>query len=147
MKKLLVGAVLLVCAGFVAFFVKDMIDRQHPEYAVTQLTVTADTKDVAVIVAGFDWAFPFGGRAKREAADIVEQYPVPSVLLGGEKLELIFSQPIISLSVRRSESYSYALSDIGGDLTVPFENGAYLYEVNASFEQGSVLYYFYILVE
>ena len=146
-KKLLLGIALLAAAGGVAFCVKEAVDVRYPEYAVAKLTVSADVTDVPVTVAGFDWRFPLGGRAMRTAQSVSDLNPAPVELLGGETLSLAFSQPIRSLEVRRSASYSYSFYDIEGDLTVPYDSGAYLYEVKAGFESGEVLYYFYIVVQ
>lgn len=147
MKKIALALVLFVCAGFIAFYTKDVIDRQYPEYAVAKLTVSADATDVPVVVSGFEWSFVFGGTAAKSSPDVAELAVTPVSVLGGETLSLVFSQPLKTLEVKRSESYSYTFSDIQGDLKVPFEAGGYMYEVNASFERGNVKYYFYIVVE
>ncbi len=146
-RKLLLGLALLALAGAAAFCVKELIDVRYPEYAVARLTVTADTAEVPVTIAGFDWDFALGGEAHRPAPDVGEIYPAPASLLGGETLSLVFSQPTLAIEVKRSESYSYSFYDINGDLTVPYDKGAYLYEVSAEYRQGRVLYYFYIMVE
>ncbi|MDO4566646.1 MAG: hypothetical protein Q4B42_04885 [Oscillospiraceae bacterium] len=146
-KKTIIALLLLIAAGGLSFAVKELIDVNNPEYAVAKLTVTADSEEVPVIISAFDWSFSFGASASREAPDVSEINPAPALLLGGESLELSFSQPLLALEVLRSESYSYSFFDINGDLTVPYEKGAYLYRVNAAFERGEAQYYFYIVVE
>ena len=146
-RKYIIGIVLLALAGAAAFCVKELIDVRHPEYAVARLTVTADTAEVPVTIAGFDWDFALGGEAHRPAPDVGEIYPAPASLLGGETLSLLFSQPTLAVEVKRTESYSYSFYDINGDLAVPYDKGGYLYEVSAEYRQGKVLYYFYIVVE
>ena len=147
MKKILLSLVLLAAAGFSAFLVKDAIDRRSPDYAVAKLTVTADSVEVPVTVAEYDWSFAFGGSAIREAPSILDLGLSPMPLLGGERLEIKFSQHADSFALERSGNYDYNFEPIEGDLTVPFESGGYLYRVTAQFPSGRAVYYFYVAVQ
>lgn len=146
-KKFLLGIVLLAAAAFIAFCVKETMDLSHPEYAVARLNVTADTQEIPVTIAAYDWSFFFKSKNVTAARDVVD-ITLPSVeLLGGERLELDFSLQPESVEIKRSESYSYSFLDAAGDLTVPYSSGAYIYQVDAVFNRGTARYYFYIIVQ
>lgn len=147
LKKILLGAVLIALAGFAAFCVKEAMDLRHPEYAVARLEVTADSEPVDVTIAGFNWSFFFSNKNARQMQDVALMSVPSTELLGGETLELKFSLAPESYEIKRSESYSYSFIDIGGDLTVPYSSGAYLYQVDAVFDRGTARYYFYIIVQ
>lgn len=148
LKKVIASLLLLACAGALAFLVKDAIDVRNPEQAVAKMTVTADTLELPVAVAGFQWEFLFGRRACKKPMPVFEikLEPAPGELLGGERLELVFSQPAKKIVIKQSKNYSYDFFEVDGDLTVPFESGIYVYKVEAEFESGRVLYYFYAAV-
>ncbi len=146
MKKLLISIILLAVAGFLAFFIKDYIDRQNPDYAVAGLTVTADINTVSAMKAGYDWTFAFGENVKKETPSVVDLSIAPTELIGGEMLELNFSINPISYTVFRSGSYNYQFEELSPPFEVTYDKGAYIYMVDAIFPQGQVEYYFYILV-
>ncbi len=146
MKKFIAAILLLVLAAGAAVLVKDALDVRNPDYAVAKLTVTADSVELPVSVAGYQWSFLFDRQTAKKPAPVIEQNLSAVTLLGGEKLELNFSQPVLSYTVRQSQNYSYEFFDLEGEITVPFEPGGYIYEVRAEFEHGWVLYYFYIVV-
>ncbi|NLC78720.1 MAG: hypothetical protein GX683_03215 [Ruminococcaceae bacterium] len=145
MKKIIIALVLFAAAGALAFVLKDYIDRTNPDYAIPQISVTADSSEVATVVSGYSWQFAFGEPVVHEETPVTELSVVTTELLGGENLGIVFSQPTKSYTVRRSESFSYDFSPTE-DMEVPFESGGYLYEVVATFESGTVQYYFYIVV-
>lgn len=147
MKRVLLSLVLLAAAGFSAFFVKDAMDRRHPDYAVAKLTVTADSVELPVMVAEYDWSFAFGASAKKETASIIDLGLSPMMLLGGERLELDFSQAADSVTVERSGNYDYNFAPAEGALSVPFESGGYVYRITAEFPSGHAVYYFYVVVQ
>ncbi len=146
MKKIIAAIVLFAFAGVIAFYLKDYIDRQNPDYAIPKMTVTADSKEIPSVVSGYSWSFRFGDKVIKEETPIVELSLERAILLGGEKLDISFSQPVNSIKVRISDSYSYEMHD-AEELVVPYESGGYIYEVYADFESGAVLYYFYVVIE
>lgn len=146
LKKILASIVLFAAAAVAAILVKDAIDVRHPNNAVAKLTVTADSVQLPVTVAGYQWSFLFDRQTAKIPTPAIDQEPTPTALLGGERLDLSFSQPAVSYTVRQSQSNSYDFFELDGEISVPFEPGGYLYEVRAEFEAGWVLYYFYIAV-
>lgn len=147
MKKILASIVLLVGAAFAAILVKDAIDVRHPNNAVAKLTVTADSVELPVTVAGYQWSFLFDRQTAKIPTPAVDQEPTPVTLLGGERLEFTFSQPVVSYTVKQSMSSTYEFFELETEeISVPFEPGGYMYEIRAEFESGWVLYYFYIAI-
>ena len=146
MKKIIASIVLLFIAAAAAVLVKDAIDVRNPDYAVAKLTVTADSVELPVTVAGYQWSFLFDRQTAKTPEPVFEQEPIPTSLLGGERLELEFSQPALRCTVRQSQSYTYDFFALEGVIHVPFEPGGYMYEVRAEYEDGWVLYYFYVVV-
>lgn len=147
MKKLLLSLFLFAAAAASALLVKDAIDRRHPDYAVAKLTVTADSVEVPVLVAEYEWRFAFGNTATRQSPSIAELGLTPMPLLGGEQLELSFSQPVKSMTIERSGNYDYSFSVADGALAAPYESGGYIYRITAGFDSGSAVYYFYIVIQ
>ncbi len=146
-KKLIIALLLLCAAGFTAFWVKDMLDRENPEYAIPKVTVTADGQEIPVTISGYKWNFTFGGVFKKISPSVYDIAQVSVSLKGGESLETLFSQDVKKLNISRSASYSYNFSPTENDMTVPYEKGAYLYDMYAVFDNGSMQCYFYIIVE
>ena len=146
-KKIIASLVLLCVVGFIAYCVKDVIDRQYPDYARPKVTVTADGQDIPVTVAGYQWDFALGGTYHKEPPIVYDiKQTAVETLRGGERLEITFSQPVRELTVNRSESYSYNFSPTEDDMIVPYESGGYLYELDAVFDNGWIKCYFYIII-
>ena len=146
MKKIIASILLLAVAAVAAVLVKDALDVRHPDYAVAKLTVTADSVELPVLVAGYQWQFLFDQQTAKKPQPVIELSIPPASLMGGEQLELNFSQTALSYTVRQSRNYSYEFFESEEQLIVPFEPGGYIYEVRAEYERGWVLYYFYIVV-
>lgn len=145
MKKVVLAILLFALAGAVTFVLKDYIDRKNPDYAIPQIVVTADSSEVSTVVSGYSWKFAFGEPVVREETPVTELSVAATELLGGEKLNISFSQPTKNFTVRRSGSFSYDFSSTE-DMSVPYDSGGYLYEVVAAYESGTVQYYFYVVV-
>lgn len=147
LKKLIIGVLLIAISGFAAYYVKDYLDRQDPQYAIPQITVKADLQPVPAVVGGYDWQFAFGERVESLPDSIFDIVFEEIHLKGGEELSIDFSVDPVSYSIKRSDAYSYHFFEIPIEgVSVPFESGGYTYEVVASFEDGTALYYFYIVV-
>ncbi len=145
-KKAILTVVLLCLSAVAAYYVKDLLDRQNPDNARPRIEVTADGRDVPVTVSGYHWDFISGGSYEKTPPSVYDIAPVPHTLLGGEVIDISFSQPVKEITVRRSASYSYDFTQEADVITVPFENGGYIYEVRAEFSKGWMLCYFYIIV-
>ncbi|MEA5051579.1 MAG: hypothetical protein VB021_08955 [Oscillospiraceae bacterium] len=137
---------LFAVAGAAAFYLKDAIDRANPDYAVPQITVTADSKPVATLTDAYSWSFYVGGDVIREETPVPDLSLTPVTMLGGETLDISFSQPALETKLTRTDSYTYTFKKTQ-DAAVPFESGVYIYNVFARFERGAVSYYFCIVVE
>ncbi len=146
LKKIIASIVLLAMAAGAAMLVKDWLDVRRPDYAVAKLTVAADSVELPVTVAGYQWRFLFDRQTAKTPAAVIDQELTPTELLGGERLELTFSQPVSSYTIRQSKSYSYEFFELEGEINVPFETGGYIYEIRAEYERGWALYYLYIVV-
>ena len=152
-KRLLLGAVLIAVAVFISLFLKDLIDRQSPDYAIPQLTVTADGQKMNIYLSNYYWKFPFGHEKDKiepeiddGAVSVLDEGIVPAnILHGGEELRYEFSQQESLRYIDRSDVYStisFHLAD--NEKYAPNEPGAYYYKVAAEFERGRVEYYFRI---
>lgn len=152
-KRILLGIVLIALAVFVSLYLKDFIDRQSPDYAIPQLTVTADGQKLNLYLSNYYWKFPFGSEAEKiepeidnGAVSVLDEGIVQAnILHGGEELKYEFSQQESLRYIDRSESYStvsFKLAD--NERYAPNEPGAYYYKVSAEFERGRVEYYFRI---
>lgn len=149
MKKFIAAVMLLVLSGVAAFYLKDYIDSNNPQYAIPRLSVSVDTQEVSTQLAGCEWRFRNGRRYYQEIT--LHYYVEPTAIhaLGGEQIvvDLSIANPEI-LNISRSDGpYSLNMIPTRGDLTVPFESGEYLYEVHAVYEQGFVIYYFRVRVQ
>ncbi|MEA4912568.1 MAG: hypothetical protein VB092_08185 [Oscillospiraceae bacterium] len=144
-RKCIVALLLLAFAGGTAFYLKDLIDRANPDYAIPQITVTADSKAVPTITDAYSWSFYVGEDVIREETPVPDLALTAADMLGGEALDIIFSQPALETKITRTDSYTYTFQRVT-DLTVPFESGFYIYNVFARFERGAVSYYFCVSV-
>ncbi len=145
-KKCILALVLFAFVGGAAFFIKDLIDRANPAYAIPQITVTADSRALETFADAYSWRFYIGGDVIREETPVADLSFAPVPLLGGETIAIGFSQPALETKLTRTDSYSYNFQKTD-ELTVPYENGVYIYNVFARFERGAVSYYFCIVVE
>lgn len=148
MKKVIIAVVLLALAGFAAFAVKDLLDARAPINAVPQLVVTADSQEEPIEnrIAAYVWNLALSGELSQNEKPVYELGLAPAQLMGGERLSLDFSRAPDSVAVSMArDSYSFYPVEEEA-LAVPFEPGAYIYQVYAKFPSGNVLYYFYITV-
>ena len=150
-KRLVIGILAITASAFIALWVKDLVDRSMPEYAVPKISVTADEQRLDAKLYGYYWTF-YMGEAVEVVAPIVsdiydKDMPPISHLKGGEELKIDFSQTPEYKHVNRGESYTYIFSPAENETHVPYEPGSYIYEVLAGFERGTVTYYFIINVE
>lgn len=152
-KRILLGIVLIAAAGFIAFYLKDYMDRKNPDYAIPKLHVTADGQELDVYISSYYWRFAFGHEAQLiepeidgGAVRILDEGVVqPNILHGGEELSYNFTQKEKARFIDRSEAYSTVDFHLADDeTTVTHKPGAYYYKVTAEFERGRVLYYFRI---
>ena len=145
--KILLGLVLIAAAGFLAFYVKDIMDSKEPLYNIAQISVYADSQQVETMVGSYSWQFTFEEKAEHTLASLNDTDFPETRLIGGEQIDVTFSVEPIRYEVRRSDAYSYQFMNEDEErLIVPYEPGGYLYEVSAEFPQGIVVYYFYIVI-
>ena len=66
--------------------------------------------------------------------------------MGGEKLEIKYSQPTDLVRIYRTLPYTYDFIVAEDELVVPYEAGGYIYQVYAQFPRGYEVILFYIVV-
>ena len=152
-KRVLLGFAFISIAVIVALYLKDVLDRQNPDYAIPQLRVTADGQELDLYLSNYYWKFDFGSEAVKlepeidgGAVSVLDEGIVQAnILHGGEELKYEFSQEESLRYIDRSEAYStvsFQLAD--NERYAPNEPGAYYYRVAAEFDKGRVEYYFRI---
>lgn len=146
MKKILIGAALLIVAAISALTIKDLIDLKNPLYVVPQITVYADETEIPTVLAGYSWRFAFDNETSELPGSVTEMAFAETQLLGGEKLDIEFTRKPKAVMISRSDPYSYHFNQADDEATVPFEQGGYIYKVYAVFDKGTALYFFYVLV-
>ena len=94
------------------------------------------------------WSFLNGETYVVQPPDNLYDVSLPhNAVLGGEQLEIQFSQKVQVLRIYRSEPYSYNFIMAEEDLVIPYDKGGYIYQVYAQFERGYEMIYFYVVVE
>ena len=147
-KKVLFALLAFVAAAAAGYFIKESIDSRYPEYALPQITATADGEELVCVLDACSWTFLTGDTYNYGASqNIFELELAKNELMGGEALNISFSQQPEAVTVSRSERYSYEFRPCEGPLTVPYEEGGYLYEIWADYSRGYELFYLYIVVQ
>jgi len=150
-KRVILGAFLISLSVFVSLYLKEYMDRKNPDYAIPQLTVTADGQVLDLYLSNYYWRLNFGKEVEKlepeidgGAVRILDEGIVQkNTLHGGEELKYEFSQQESIRYIDRSEAYStvsFLLAD--NERYAPSEPGVYYYRVSAEFERGRVEYYF-----
>jgi len=145
-KKVLLAMVLFAAAGFIAFCVKDVVDYSNPEYAIPQVSVKADITEIPIVMGSYYWRFAFGSEIRKSEHELLSVEFMSTNLLGGEHLNITFSVEPKNVYVRRSAAYSYVFSTVETDSFIPYERGGYIYDVTATFDSGTMEFYFYVVV-
>ena len=57
LRKVILAVLCFILAGFVSFWIKELIDARNPGYAVPRVTVTADGKPVSAALSECSWSF------------------------------------------------------------------------------------------
>ena len=156
LAKILLGAVLVCIAGGISLLLKDALDTKSPTSAVPILTVESNGSPISqdsICTAEYQWNF------WTSVEKMVNNYSITDIkddilttnVLPGMEMELHFSRDPISVTVSRavsldSNEFTEVEPDKNGCIYTPPVAGTYIYRVEASFDRGSVMYYFGITV-
>lgn len=147
-KKVVIGILCFIVAGFVAFWIKELIDSRYPAYAIPQVTVTADGIPIEGTMSECSWSFLTQETYSVEFSGNLFDMDIPrNTVMGGERLEIVFSQPTEKIRVFRTKPYTYDFIVADDELQIPFDQGGYIYQVYAQFSRGYEVVFFYIVVE
>lgn len=147
-RKIIIAILCFAIAGYISYWIKEIIDTRYPEYALPTVKVTADGQPLEVSMSDCSWSFLNGETYVVQPPDNLYDVSLPhNAVLGGEQLEIQFSQKVQVLRIYRSEPYSYNFIMAEEDLVIPYDKGGYIYQVYAQFERGYEMIYFYVVVE
>ena len=147
-RKIIIGILCFVLAGFIAFWIKELIDSKYPAYAVPEVTVTVDGIPIQCTMSECSWSFLTQETYNVEFSGNLFDMDIPrNSVMGGEKLDIKFSQTAENVRIYRTKPYTYDFIVADGELQVPFERGGYIYQVYAQFKRGYEVIFFYIVVE
>ncbi len=158
LRKLVVGAVLLLVAAAITMFIKESLDTQNPESALPILTVEYNGAAVPpnqegfLYRAGYEWSF--FTTVERRAPQLAENdLPlIPLDVSPQAEMKLLFSKEPSSLKVLRASGTGSTefleLTDASdGTFNTPASSGVYVYKVLAEWStRGYIQYYFSLQV-
>jgi len=156
-KKLMLGGMLILLAAAVSLLIKEALDTKAPASAVPTLTVECNGAPLSsdcVFPAAYEWNFLTGPERQtmpNYIPEVILDQAIPASVLPQLPLRFVFSQDTISVSISRSAlqgagDFIAQQPDREGRLFTPTEAGQYIYKIEASFNRGSVVYYFVINV-
>ncbi|MBR3354255.1 MAG: hypothetical protein IKG47_02670 [Oscillospiraceae bacterium] len=147
-RKIIIGLLCFVLAGFIAFWIKELIDSRYPAYAIPEVHVTVDGVPIDCTMSECSWSFLTQDTYNVEFSGNLFDMDIPrNSVMGGEKLEISFSQPTDNMRVFRTKPYTYDFIVADDEMQIPFERGGYIYQVFAQFKRGYEVVFFYIVVE
>lgn len=146
-RKVILAVLCFILAGFVSFWIKELIDARNPSYAVPRVTVTADGRPVSAALSECSWSFLTQETYTVDYSGNLFDMDIPrNDCMGGEKLEIQYSQPTDLIRIYRTLPYTYDFIVAEDELIVPYEAGGYIYQVYAQFPRGYEVILFYIVV-
>ena len=154
LRKLLLGAVLLLVAAAITMFIKESLDTQNPESALPILTIEYNGTEVPpsqegfLYRAGYEWSF--FTTVERRAPQLAENdLPlIPLDVSPQAELELRFLKEPSSIKVLRASGTGSTefleLTDASdGTFNTPTTSGVYVYKILAEWStRGYIQYYF-----
>ena len=154
LRKLLLGAVLLLVAAAITMFIKESLDTQNPESALPILTIEYNGTEVPpsqegfLYRAGYEWSF--FTTVERRAPQLAENdLPlIPLDVSPQAELELRLSKEPSSIKVLRASGTGSTefleLTDASdGTFNTPTTSGVYVYKIRAEWStRGYIQYYF-----
>ncbi|WP_367924423.1 hypothetical protein [uncultured Ruthenibacterium sp.] len=158
LRKLLIGAILLVIAAAITMFIKESLDTQDPESALPILSIEYNGTQIPpsqegfLYRAGYEWNF--FTTVERRAPQLAENdLPlVPLDVSSQAELKLLFSKEPSGLKVLRASGTSSTefleLTDASdGTFNTPATPGTYVYKILAEWgNRGYIQYYFSLQV-
>ncbi len=147
-RKIILAVLCFILAGFISFWIKELIDARNPAYAVPEVHVTADGKQISATMSECSWSFLTKETYNVEYSGNLFDMDIPrNDLMGGEQLEISFSQPAELIRIYRTRPYTYDFNVEDDGLIVPYEEGGYIYQAYAQFDRGYEVILFYIVVD
>ena len=155
-RKLIIGLVLVVIAAAVSLFIKDALDTKEPTSALPILSVRCNGAPISsdsVYMAEYQWNFwtSVERMVSTYSSSNVRDQIIATNVLPNLPISIEYSRDAISTTVSRAVSVDSAdfmivEPDQNGNIYTPPIPGNYIYKVEASFDRGSVIYYFAISV-
>lgn len=157
-RKLLIGAALLLVAVCVTVFIQENMAVQSPEHSLPTITITMDQNSTfsesSIFRAGYEWNF-LTTTAKHTppySTEDILQAAAPVLLEPRTYLDISFSIEPKKVRISRADGKSpnafMELVDAGtGPLVMPATPGFYLYQLQVDFGwRGSIVYFFTVQV-
>lgn len=145
--KVILGAALIVLAGFAAFAIKDLLAYQNPQAALPICRIQYNGSQLPEknwAMGAYTWRFLTRTRDWEApgAAEKIEAAPVNA----NAPLEISFSFEPDSLLVSRSKDGG-EYTEVLGDLHTPVEAGEYTYRITGDWgSRRTIDYYFKVRV-
>ena len=155
-EKITVGLVLVFISAGISLFIKDALDTKTPTSALPILTVKCNSVPIAsdsVYMAEYQWNFwtSVERMVNNYSPSDTKEQVVATNVLPNIPIDIEYSRDAISTTVSRavntdSSDFLVIEPDKTGTIYTPPQPGSYIYRVEASFDRGSVVYYFAISV-
>lgn len=146
--KVILGAVLIVLAGLVAYAVKDLLAYRNPESSLPVIRINYNGTELPAenwTLESYSWNFLTLTRDWQAEEDAVEKIP-PAPVVTGAPLDISFSFEPSALMVSRAKGGGEFIEQ-QGDLHTPSEQGEYTYRIEGDWGiRGRISYYFKIYV-
>lgn len=156
LRKILLGLVLVILAAAISLFIKDALDTKEPTAALPILTVRCNGAPISVdsvYMAEYQWNFwtSVERLVNTYTPTNIREQVIATNVLPNLPISIEYSRDAISTTVSRAVSvdstdFLTVEPDKNGNIYTPPIPGNYIYKVEASFDRGSVIYYFAISV-
>lgn len=153
-RKVLLGAVLIVLAAFVTMFIKESLDTRDPESSLPLMVVEYNGIPIPdVYRAGYEWSFFTTVERRTPQLSEADIPLMPVDVMPSAPMRITFSKEPSTLKITRATGrYSMdflELTDIqDGSFSTPTVPGIYVYKIYGEWgSRGYIQYYFSLQVK
>ncbi len=146
-RRYFLAIIMLIISVYATIFIKDTLDSLNPDESLPLINVTVGYTNPQVKRTGYTWQF--GARDVRapflhppDVALISLEAPTNTPILIGFSTE--YEVLNVSYADEQTALSSGEYTSIIGIPQTPNEEGVYIYQIDVTFEDGNVLYYFAI---
>ncbi len=144
-KRYFIAIVMLILSVYATLFIKDTVDSLNPEESLPLVSISVGYTNPQVKRTGYSWQFgarevrsPFLHPPDVTLISLEAPTDTPIVINFSDEYELLkisYNDETTALSTGEYQS-------ILGAPKTPTQEGVYIYQVEVTFEDGKILYYF-----